>query len=63
LNVGAPFCQTIACKLVKKVSWFAHPASNNKNEIVAHLTSHGNAQFDPRQQPTNNPAALIKAVK
>jgi hypothetical protein len=43
----------------KKASWLAHHAPNNKNKIVAHPTDHGNGQFGPMQQPTNNPAALI----
>jgi hypothetical protein len=29
------------------------------NKIVAHLTDHGNAHFDPTQQLTNNPTALV----
>jgi hypothetical protein len=32
---------------------------NKKNKIVVHLTYHGDAQFRPTQQPTNDPAALI----
>jgi hypothetical protein len=43
----------------KNASSLADQASNNKNEIVAHLTGHGNAHFEPTQQPTNNPAALV----
>jgi hypothetical protein len=43
----------------KKASSLAHRASNNKNEIVAHPAGHGNAHFEPMQQPTNNPAALV----
>jgi hypothetical protein len=33
--------------------------TNNKNEIVAHPTDHGDTQFRPTQQPTNNPEALV----
>jgi hypothetical protein len=44
---------------LKNASSLAHHASHNKNKIVAHPTSHANAQFGPTQQPTNNPAALI----
>jgi hypothetical protein len=29
------------------------------HEIVAHPTDHGNAHFEPTQQPANNPAALV----
>jgi hypothetical protein len=55
----APFCQTSRANRSKNVSSLTHHASNNKNKIVAHQTGHGNAQFGPTQQPTNNPAALI----
>jgi hypothetical protein len=34
-------------------------ASNNKNEIVAHPTDHGNPHFGLTQQPTNNPEPLV----
>jgi hypothetical protein len=40
-------------------SSLANGASNNKNEIVAHPTGHGNARFGPTQQPTNNIAAGV----
>jgi hypothetical protein len=33
--------------------------TNNKNEIVAPPTNHGDAHFGPAQQPTNNPEALV----
>jgi hypothetical protein len=38
---------------------FSSHAPNNKNNIVAHPTGPGNAQFGPTQQLTTNPAALI----
>jgi hypothetical protein len=44
----------------KNASSLAHRASNNKSEIVAHPTGHGNAQ--PIQQPTNNPVALVLVI-
>jgi hypothetical protein len=37
----------------------ARASNNNKNEIVSHLTGHGDAHFGPTQQPTNNPEALV----
>jgi hypothetical protein len=43
----------------KNASSLVHHASNNKNKIRAHPTDHGDAQFGPTLQPTNNPAALI----
>jgi hypothetical protein len=55
-----PFCQNIARKTIKKC--FLARASHIKQQqqqIVAHLTGHGNAQFGLMQQPTNNPTALI----
>ena len=33
--------------------------NNNKNEIVAQPTGHGEANFGPTQQPTNNPVELV----
>jgi hypothetical protein len=33
----------------QNASSLAHHASNNKNKIIAHLTSHGNAHFGPTQ--------------
>jgi hypothetical protein len=59
--LGAPFCQNIARKSIKKTSSLVHQASNKnkKNKIVAHPPGHGNAHFGPAQQPTNNPVALI----
>ena len=41
----------------------AHQTSSNKNEIIAHPVNHGNTHFGPRQQPANNPAALVVVVK
>jgi hypothetical protein len=43
----------------RKPDIFVHKKSNNKNEIVAHPTGHGNAHFGPTQQPANNPVALV----
>jgi hypothetical protein len=43
----------------KNASSLAHQASNNKKDIVAHPTGHGNAHFEPTQQPINNPAAPV----
>jgi phage/plasmid primase-like uncharacterized protein len=39
------------------------PNNTNKNKIVAHRAHHGNAHFDPTQQPTNNLAALVQLVR
>jgi hypothetical protein len=58
-NVGAPFCQKSAHKSIKNTSSLALETLNNKNKSVAHPADHGEAQFGPTQQPTNNPAALI----
>jgi hypothetical protein len=43
----------------KNASSRAHGALSNKNEIIAHPTDIGNAHFEPIQQPTNNPVALV----
>jgi hypothetical protein len=61
-NVGSPFRQKCERRLFKNASSLAHQASNNKNEIVAHPTDHGNAHFEPIQQPTNNPAVLVLVI-
>jgi hypothetical protein len=53
------FAKQLRANRSKNASSLAHHASNNKNKIVAHLTNHGNAQFGPAQQPTNNPTVLI----
>jgi hypothetical protein len=53
------FAKNARANRSKNASSPAHHASNNKNKIVAHPTDHGNPQFGPTQQPTNNPAALI----
>jgi hypothetical protein len=51
------FSKNVRANRSKNASSLAHQ-SNNKNEIVAHPTDHGNAHFEPIQQPTNNPTAL-----
>jgi hypothetical protein len=51
--------KTLLANRSKNATLLAHQASSNKNEIIAHPTGHGNAQFGPTQQPTNNPGALI----
>jgi hypothetical protein len=53
------FAKKARAKRSKNASSLAHRASNNKTEIVAHPTGHGNAQFGPTQHSTNNLAALI----
>jgi hypothetical protein len=53
------FAKKARAKHSKNASSLAHRASNNKNEIVAHPTDDGNAHFEPIQQPTNNPVALV----
>jgi hypothetical protein len=53
------FAKDASANRSKNASSLAHRASNSKNEIVAHPTDHGNAHFEPIQQPTNNPEALV----
>jgi hypothetical protein len=53
------FAKNARANRSKNDSSLANQASKNKNEIVAHLTDHGDAHFEPTQQPTNNPAALV----
>jgi hypothetical protein len=56
------FPQNVSADRFKNASSLVHRASNNKNKIVAHLADHGNAHFEPVQQPTNNPAALVLVI-
>jgi hypothetical protein len=58
-TLGLLFTKNTRTNRSKNACLLAYPASNNKNEIVAHPTDHGNAHFEPIQQPTNNPAALV----
>jgi hypothetical protein len=53
------FAKNARANCSKNASSLAARASNNKDEIVAHPTDHGNAHFEPTQQPANNPAALV----
>jgi hypothetical protein len=53
------FAKNMRANCSKNASSLANQASKNKNEIVAHPTNHGNAHFEPTQQPTNNLATLI----
>jgi hypothetical protein len=54
------FARKVRANCSKNTLSLNHWASNNKSEIVAHLTRHGMcAHLEPKQQPTNNPAALV----
>jgi hypothetical protein len=53
------FAKNALANRSKNASSLTNRASNNKNEIVGHPADHGNAHFEPTQQPTNNPAALV----
>jgi hypothetical protein len=53
------FAKNARANCSKNAPSLANRASNNKNEIVAHLTDHCNTHFEQTQQPTNNPAALV----
>jgi hypothetical protein len=53
------FAKNACANRSKNASSLANRASNNKNKIIAHPTDHGNAHFEPTQQPTNNIAARV----